>query len=102
MWFRYQIAVEVQRWAETKTQGHNLVYFTLLDSFAVFNLQLQMISDSILHDGCLGVLLVVTVDVLMSFYLSFYKKAVTLTEQLLTSVLPIARKTSGHSFSSVG
>lgn len=41
-------------------------------------------------------------DVLMSFYLGLYKKAMTLTEQLLTSVRPIAGKSSTASVSAVG
>lgn len=75
-----------------KTQGHNLAYLTLLNSFAIFSLQLQMISDTLLHSGYLGVLLVAMVDVLMSFYFSLYKNSMTLLEQLLTSVLPLPEK----------
>lgn len=51
-----------------------------------------MISDTLLHSGYLGVLLVAMVDVLMSFYFSLYKNSMTLLEQLLTSVLPLPEK----------
>lgn len=85
-----------------KTQGHNLVYLTLLNSFAIFSLQLQMISDTLLYNGYLGVRLMAIVDVLMSFYFSIGKNSMILPEQLLTSVLPIARKNSRASVSSVG